>query len=96
MTNRIKHLVESQPFHHAIVAVNRFIGIIMYSMSEMHAEIAARARAEHERETGAATLGDELKALEAELKATQTRLTGLRRKWIGGTKPERKLEEVAA
>jgi hypothetical protein len=61
----------------------------------MHAEIAERDRAQHERETGAATLEDELKLLEQELKETQTRLAGLRRKWAGkdvpaddGRKPE--------
>ncbi len=68
-----------------MIILNLFIGIIMNSMSEMHAEIAERDRAQHEREAGSATLEDELKSLEAELKAMQTRLTGLRRKWSSAT-----------
>jgi voltage-gated sodium channel len=64
-----------------MIILNLFIGIIMNSMSEMHAEIAERDRAEHERETGSTTLEDELKAFELELKATQTRLAAVRRRW---------------
>ena len=64
-----------------MIILNLFIGIIMNSMSEMHTEIAERDRAQHERETGSATLDDEFEALAAELKATQARLAGLRRKW---------------
>ena len=73
--------------------------IIMNSMSEMHAEIAEGDRAQHERETGAATLEDELRSLEQELKETQTRMAGLRRKWASVGAPivgERKPEEIAA
>jgi voltage-gated sodium channel len=62
-----------------MIILNLFIGIIMNSMSEMHAEMAGRDRAEHERTTGAATLEDELALLEAELKSAQARLAGLRR-----------------
>jgi voltage-gated sodium channel len=82
-----------------MIILNLFIGIIMNSMSEMHAEIAERDRVEHERETGSATLEDELRLLEREMKELQTRLTGLRRKWSGEPRRmtrERKLEEVAA
>ena len=82
-----------------MIILNLFIGIIMNSMSEMHAEIAERDRAQHERETGGATLEDELKSLEAELKATQTRLVNLRRKWSKAEKRaprEDHLEEIAA
>lgn len=68
-----------------MIVMNLFIGIIMNSMAEMHAELAERDRARHERETGAATLEDELRLLEQELKETQTRLAGLRRKWAGGS-----------
>ena len=64
-----------------MIILNLFIGIIMNSMSEMHAEIAERDRAQHERETGAATLEDDLQTLERELKELQTRMAGLRRKW---------------
>jgi voltage-gated sodium channel len=64
-----------------MIMLNLFIGIIMNSMSEMHAEIAERDRVGHERETGSATLEDELRTLECELREAQTRLAGLRRKW---------------
>ena len=82
-----------------MIILNLFIGIIMNSMSEMHAEIAERDRAQHEREEGSTRLEDELKSLEAELKATQARLAGLRRKW--GSKRQRAetrrtVEELAA
>ena len=82
-----------------MIIMNLFIGIIMNSMAEMHAEIAERDCAQHERETGAATLADELRSLEQELKETQTRLAGLRRKWardVAPTVSERKREEIAA
>jgi voltage-gated sodium channel len=82
-----------------MIILNLFIGIIMNSMSEMHVEIAERDRARHERETGSATLEDELKSLEAELKATQTRLASLRRKWGRGrtsASPQHHAEELAA
>lgn len=64
-----------------MIILNLFIGIIMNSMSEMHAEIADRERAHNERETGAATLEDEFKTLEGELKELQTRTASVRRKW---------------
>lgn len=64
-----------------MIILNLFIGIIMNSMSEMHAEIADRERAHNERETGAATLEDEFKTLEGELKELQTRMASVRRKW---------------
>lgn len=64
-----------------MIILNLFIGIIMNSMSEMHAEIAERDRAEHVRETGSATLEDELRQLEREMMQMQTRLVGLRRQW---------------
>lgn len=64
-----------------MIILNLFIGIIMNSMSEMHAEIAERDRAQHERETGSATLEDELKSLEFELKELQTRMASVRRTW---------------
>jgi voltage-gated sodium channel len=82
-----------------MIILNLFIGIIMNSMSEMHAEIAERDRAQHERENGSATLEDELKSLEREMKEMQTRLAGLRRKWRGESRlavTRRNLEEIAA
>ena len=71
-----------------MIILNLFIGIIMNSMAEMHAEIAERDRAQHERETGAATLADDLRSLERELKETQARVAGLRRKWSAAAHPE--------
>jgi len=82
-----------------MIILNLFIGIIMNSMSEMHAEMAERDRARHERETGSATLDDELKSLEREMKEMQTRLAGLRRKWRGESPPAvttRNLKELVA
>lgn len=67
-----------------MIILNLFIGIIMNSMSEMHAEIEARERVCHEKETGTATVEDELKALEQELRETQNRLAGLRRRLAEG------------
>ncbi len=64
-----------------MIILNLFIGIIMNSMAEMHAELAEHDRAQHERETGAATLEDELKSLEREMNELQTRMARLRRKW---------------
>lgn len=79
-----------------MIILNLFIGIIMNSMSEMHAEMAERDRAQHERETGSVTLEDELKSIESEMKEMQTRLAGLRRKWSGEpcrSESRRNLEE---
>jgi voltage-gated sodium channel len=70
-----------------MIILNLFIGIIMNSMAEMHAEIAARDRAQHEGETGVATLEDELRSLERDFGALQTRLAGLRRTWRGASQP---------
>lgn len=81
-----------------MIILNLFIGIIMNSMSEMHAEIAERDRAQHERETGSATLEDELELVERQMKELQTRLAGLRRQWSHGSPKctrERNLEEMA-
>ena len=72
-----------------MIILNLFIGIIMNSMSEMHAEIAERDRAHPEPQTGAATLEDELKALEQELQATQNRLAAVRRRWPRQDEPPR-------
>jgi voltage-gated sodium channel len=79
-----------------MIILNLFIGIIMNSMSEMHAEMAERDRAEHERATGATTLEDELQELERELKETQGRLASLRRKWrrTSGNPPHPHPDEV--
>jgi voltage-gated sodium channel len=82
-----------------MIILNLFIGIIMNSMSEMHAEIADRDRAQHESQARSATLDDELELLEREIKEMQTRVAGLRRKWTGDARQRARLrrsEEVAA
>ena len=61
-----------------MIMLNLFIGVIMNSMGEMHAEIAERDRARHERETGAATLEDEFKLIEQQVKELQKRLAETR------------------
>lgn len=70
-----------------MIILNLFIGIIMNSMSEMHAEIADQHRAQEEGESGSPTLEDELKSLEREMKELQTRMARLRRKW-GAASPQ--------
>lgn len=52
-----------------MIILNLFIGIIMNSMSEMHAEIEARDRQRHVAETGAASVEDELRLLERQIEA---------------------------
>jgi voltage-gated sodium channel len=52
-----------------MIMLNLFIGIIMNSMSEMHAEIAERDRQRHVTETGAATIDDELRLLERQIES---------------------------
>jgi voltage-gated sodium channel len=82
-----------------MIILNLFIGIIMNSMSEMHAEIAERDRARHERETGAVTLEDDLQTLEREMYELQTRMARLRRKWSADSRrlaPPETLKDRAA
>jgi voltage-gated sodium channel len=66
-----------------MIILNLFIGIIMNSMSEMHAEIAERERAQSDRFTGVVPVEEELRALEQDLRNTQSRVIALRRKWKG-------------
>ena len=63
-----------------MIMLNLFIGIIMNSMSEMHAEIEARDRARHEKELGRATLLDEFNALENQLDALKEQAAKLKRR----------------
>jgi voltage-gated sodium channel len=77
-----------------MIILNLFIGIIMNSMAEMHAEIAARDRDQHEGETGAATLEDELRSLERDVVTLQTRMAGLRRTWRGAARPLARAETL--
>ncbi len=58
-----------------MIILNLFIGIIMNSMAEMHAEIAESKNA-----LSSGTIQEALESIEAELKATQSRLAGLRRR----------------
>jgi voltage-gated sodium channel len=52
-----------------MIMLNLFIGIIMNSMSEMHAEIAERDRQRHVNETDAATIEDDLLLLEQQIES---------------------------
>lgn len=52
-----------------MIILNLFIGIIMNSMSEMHAEIECRDRKQHVAESGAATLEDDLRLLERQIES---------------------------
>ena len=61
-----------------MIMLNLFIGVIMNSMSEMHAEIDERARARHERETGEPTLEDDFNQIEQQLKLLQEQLAATR------------------
>lgn len=62
-----------------MIILNLFIGIIMNSMSEVHAEIAERDRLRAHPMFAADPWEEELVALEAELKVTQARVARLRR-----------------
>lgn len=61
-----------------MIMLNLFIGIVMNSMSEMHAEIEARDRARHEKELGQATLADEFNLLEQQLDALKDQMAKLK------------------
>jgi voltage-gated sodium channel len=61
-----------------MIMLNLFIGIIMNSMAEMHAEIEGRDRARHLQELGQATLLDELNLLEQQLNQAKMQAAQLR------------------
>lgn len=61
-----------------MIMLNLFIGVIMNSMSEMHAEIDERDRARHLRETGEPTVEDDFKQIEQQLKQLQEQLAATR------------------
>jgi voltage-gated sodium channel len=61
-----------------MIMLNLFIGVIMNSMSEMHAEIDERDRARHVRETGAPTVEDDFRQIEQHLKQLQEQLAATR------------------
>ncbi len=61
-----------------MIMLNLFIGVIMNSMSEMHAEIDERDRARHLRETGAPTVEDDFRQIEQQMKQLQEQLAATR------------------
>lgn len=61
-----------------MIMLNLFIGIIMNSMAEMHAELAERDRARHVLELGHTTLADEFRQLEQQLDTLKTQARQLR------------------
>jgi hypothetical protein len=61
-----------------MIMLNLFIGIIMNSMSEMHAEIGARDRARHVKELGQATMVVEFNRLEQQLDALKEQAATLK------------------
>lgn len=63
-----------------MIILNLFIGIILNSMSEMHAEIEERDRARHIAEGGATTVEEELKLLEHQARELLEQLAVLRRR----------------
>jgi voltage-gated sodium channel len=69
-----------------MIMLNLFIGVIMNSMSEMHAELDQRARVRHERATGEPTLEDDFNELEQQLKTLQERVAATRVR-VGHTVP---------
>ena len=63
-----------------MIMLNLFIGIVMNSMAEMHAEIEARDRARHEKEFGHATAVDDFNLLEQQLDALKAQAAKLKRR----------------
>jgi hypothetical protein len=61
-----------------MIMLNLFIGIIMNSMSEMHAEIEEQERARHMKELGHTTLADEFNLLEQQLDALKAQTEKLK------------------
>jgi hypothetical protein len=71
-----------------MIMLNLFIGVIMNSMSEMHAEIDERDRNRHLRETGQPTIEDDFTQIEQQLKTLQEQLATTRRR-VAHSTPER-------
>jgi voltage-gated sodium channel len=61
-----------------MIMLNLFIGIVMNSMAEMHAEIEERDRARHVKEFGHATLADDFNLLEQQLDALKEQAAKLK------------------
>ncbi len=82
-----------------MIILNLFIGIIMNSMSEMHAEMEARDRARHEKELGYATFMDEFNALEQQVDVLKEQMARLKCRLAhqpnAGGKPARSPKEYS-
>jgi voltage-gated sodium channel len=63
-----------------MIMLNLFIGIIMNSMSEMHAEMAERDRQRYVTDTGAATIEDELRLLERQVESLKDQVVRTRQR----------------
>lgn len=63
-----------------MIMLNLFIGIVMNSMAEMHAEIEQRDRARHVTELGQATLADEFNLLDQQLDTVRAQAARLKRR----------------
>ena len=61
-----------------MIMLNLFIGIVMNSMAEMHAEIEERDRARHVKKFGHATLTDDFNLLEQQLDALKAQAAKLK------------------
>ena len=61
-----------------MIMLNLFIGIVMNSMAEMHAEIEERDRARHVKKFGHATLTDDFDLLEQQLDALKAQAVKLK------------------
>lgn len=63
-----------------MIMLNLFIGIIMNSMSEMHAEIEERDRQRHVAQTGSATIAHDLHLLERQLESVKDQVACIRQR----------------
>ena len=79
-----------------MIILNLFIGIIMTSMAEVHAETGELDRALHEQKTGAATIDDEFRLLERQTRELQEKLAAMRRRYARGEHPRQTGKERAA
>ena len=63
-----------------MIMLNLFIGIVMNSMAEMHAEIEQRDRVRHEKELGHVTVADDINLLEQQLDTLKEHAARLKRR----------------
>ena len=63
-----------------MIMLNLFIGIVMNSMAEMHAEIEQRDRTRHLAEAGQITLQDELALFEGQIDELKRQAARLRQR----------------